>query len=277
MQMAQERMVLSEHASRRGLIRFLVFALFLVGEMAISFVGGLIIRNPWLPNYLVDRISGHARQEVAVQKVKLPPPPSTAGEYLNLMNYDEKVLPPNERAVASILNDTVAHLEIRKPPFQLFREQILPQIEAVQPGEDLTKIRTAVQQCQDFANSAIHYYSDISEQLTAKLKTAGVPASTAREVATTFAKWAQDVGNVAWPTEVNKACTSITTLLDVLSENASEWKRQGDGHLLFTSQALLDQYNSATGDLNTAIKAINGWGRVSVWQLTVGGEGSGIN
>jgi hypothetical protein len=148
MQMAQERMALSEHASRSGLIRFLPFALFLVGEMAISFVGGLIIRNPWLPNYLVDRISGHAPHEVAVQKVKLPPPPSTPSEYLNLMNYDEKVLPLNARAVASILNDTVAHLEIRKPPFQLFRERILPQIEAVQPGEDLTKIRIAVQQCQ---------------------------------------------------------------------------------------------------------------------------------
>src|SRR5580704_9059507 len=257
MQMAQERTVLSEHASRSGWIRFLVFALFLVGEMAISFIGGLIIRNPWLPNYLFDRISGHAPQ-VATEKVKLPPPPSKATDYLNLMNYDEKVLPPNERAVASILNDTVAHLEIRKPPFQLFREQILPQIEAVQPGEDLTKIRTAVQQCQDFANSATHYYSDISEQLTAKLKTAGLPASTSREVANTFAKWAQDVGNVAWPTEVNKACASITTLLDVLSENASEWKRQSDGHLSFTTQALLDQYNSATADLNTAIKAING-------------------
>src|SRR5258707_6512533 len=258
MQMAHVRVVLSEHASRSGLTHVLVFALFIVGEMAISFIGGLIIRNPWLPNYLVDRIRGHAPQAVAVQKVKAPPPPSTAGEYLNLMNYDEKVLPPNERAVASILNDTVAHLEIRKAPFQLFREQILPQIEAVQPGEDLTKIRTAVQQCQDFANSAIHYYSDISEQLTAKLKTAGVPASTGRDVADTFAKCAQDVRNIAWPTEVNKACASITTLLDVLSGNASGWKRQSDGHLLFTSQALLDQYNSATTDLNTAIKAING-------------------
>jgi hypothetical protein len=122
MQIAQERMEVSEHASRSGLIRFFFYALFLVGEMAISFIGGLIIRNPWLPNYLVDRISGHAPQ-VATEKVKLPPPPSTATDYLNLMNYDEKTLPPTERAVASVLNDTVAHLEIRKPPFQLFREQ----------------------------------------------------------------------------------------------------------------------------------------------------------
>ena len=57
MQIAQERMEASEHASRSGLIRLFVFALFLVGEMAISFIGGLMIRNPWLPNYLVDRIT----------------------------------------------------------------------------------------------------------------------------------------------------------------------------------------------------------------------------
>lgn len=257
MQIAQERMEAPEHATRSGFIRFFIFALFLVGEMAISFVGGLIIRNPWLPNYLVDRICGHAPQ-VATEKVKVPPPPSTATDYLNLMNFDEKLLPSNERAVASILNDTVAHLEIRKPPFQLFREQILPKIETVQPGDDLTKIRTAVQQCQDSANSAIHYYDGISEQLATKLQRAGVPASTAREVADTFTKWAQDAGNIPWPNEVNKACASITILLDVLSQNASDWKRQSDGQLLFTRQALLDQYNAATIDLNAAIKAING-------------------
>src|ERR1700733_2015288 len=125
MQIAEERMEVSEHASRSGPIRFFVFALFLVGEMAISFIGGLIIRNPWLPNYLVDRISGRAPQ-VATEKVKLPPHPSTATEYLNLMNYDEKTLPPTDRAVASILNPTVAHPESRTPPLQHFRSQSLP-------------------------------------------------------------------------------------------------------------------------------------------------------
>jgi hypothetical protein len=50
MQIAQERMVLPEHPSRSGLIRFLIIILFLAGEMAVSFIGGLIIRNPWLPN-----------------------------------------------------------------------------------------------------------------------------------------------------------------------------------------------------------------------------------
>ena len=248
--------MLQKDASRNRSFPYLV-VLILVGEMTVSFTGGLIVGNPWLPKYLVDRVNGRSREAVA-QTVKAPPPPSTAIEYLNLMNYDEKVLTPAERSVASILNDAVAHLDIRKPPFQIFSEQILPKIETVQPGEDLAKIRGAVRQCQDITDSAVHYYNEVSEQLTVKLKAAGVPPATAHETAQTFARWAQDVGKVPWPAEVNKACTSITTLLDVLSENSSQWTRQSDGHLLFTSQLLLDQYNAATAELNAAIKTING-------------------
>jgi len=257
MQIVHQRKVLRKDVSRGRSPHLFVLALILAGEVTVSFTGGLIVGNPWLPNYLVDRVSGHS-QQVAVENVKPPPPPSTAIDYLNLMNYDEKALTPAERSVASILNDVVAHLDIRKPPFQIFSEQILPKIETIQPGEDLTKIRAAVQQCQDIADSAVHYYNDVSGQLTTKLKATGVPASTAHETAETFAQLAQEVGKVPWPTEVNKACASITTLLDVLSENSSQWTRQNDGHLLFTSQQLLDQYNTATTDLNTAIKAING-------------------
>jgi hypothetical protein len=257
MQIVRQRKVLQKHASTGRSLHFFVLAVILIGEITVSFTGGLIVRNPWLPNYLVERVSGHAEQ-VATEKVKPPPPPSTAIEYLNLMNYDEKVLTPAERTVASILNDAVAHLDMRKPPFQIFSQQILPKIETVQPGEDLSKVRAAVQQCQDIANSAVHYYQDLSEQLTAKLKAAGLPAATSHETAETFAQWAQAIEKVPWPTEVNQACASITTLLDVLSENSSQWTRQSDGHLLFTSQQLLDQYNAATTDLNAAIKAING-------------------
>jgi len=256
MQIVRQRKVLQKHASR-STSRFAIIGLILVGEMTVSFTGGLIVGNPWLPNYLVDRVNGRA-QEVATGNVRPPPAPSTAVEYLNLMNYDEKVLTPAERSVAAVLNDAVAHLDLRKPPFQVFSQQVLPKIESVQPGEDLTKIRAAIQQCQAAADSAVRYYQGVSAQLTAKLTAAGVPASTAHETAETFARWAQEVGKVPWPTEVNKACSSISTLLDVLSENSSQWTRQSDGRLLFTSQQLLDQYNAATTDLNSAIKAING-------------------
>jgi CHASE3 domain sensor protein len=253
----RQRKVLQKHASRSTPFRFLIIGLILVGEMTVSFTGGLIVGNPWLPNYLVDRVNGRSK-EVATANVKPPPAPSTAVEYLNLMNYDEKALTPAERSVAAVLNDTVAHLDLRKPPFQVFSQQVLPKIETVQPGEDLTKIRAAIQQCQATADSAVQYYQAVSAQLTEKLKAAGVPPSTAHETAETFARWAQEVGKVPWPTEVNKACASISTLLDVLSENSSQWTRKSDGRLLFTSQQLLDQYNSATADLNAAIKAING-------------------
>ena len=53
----RQRKVLQKHASRRTSFRFLVIGLILVGEMTVSFTGGLIAGNPWLPNYLVDRIN----------------------------------------------------------------------------------------------------------------------------------------------------------------------------------------------------------------------------
>jgi hypothetical protein len=99
MQIVRQRKVLQKHASRRTSFHFLVIGLILVGEMTVSFTGGLIVGNPWLPNYLVDRINGRS-QEVATANVKPPPQPSTAVEYLSLMNYDEKTLTPKERSVA---------------------------------------------------------------------------------------------------------------------------------------------------------------------------------
>ena len=122
MQIVRQRKVLQKHASRKTSFRFLVIGLILIGEMTVSFTGGLIVGNPWLPNYLVDRINGRSH-EVATGNVKPPPPPSTAVEYLNLMNYDEKTLTPPERSVAAILNDAVAHLDVRKPPFSSFQRE----------------------------------------------------------------------------------------------------------------------------------------------------------
>ena len=64
MQIVRQRKVLQKHASRSTSFRFFVIGLILVGEMTVSFTGGLIVGNPWLPNYLVDRINGRS-QEVA--------------------------------------------------------------------------------------------------------------------------------------------------------------------------------------------------------------------
>jgi hypothetical protein len=77
MQIVRQRKGLRKHASRGRSLHFFVLALILISEITVSFTGGLIVRNPWLPNYLVDRVSGHS-QEVAAENVKPPPPPSTA-------------------------------------------------------------------------------------------------------------------------------------------------------------------------------------------------------
>ena len=108
---------------RNRFIRFVFAVLFLVIGAAVFFAGGVVVRNPELPNYLLDRIvrgfHGAASGRTATGKgvvssaenLKPPPPPTTPEQYLNLMSYDENSLPSDERAVASVLNQTVVHLE----------------------------------------------------------------------------------------------------------------------------------------------------------------------
>ena len=98
---------------RNRFIRFLFAALFLVVGMVVFFIGGLVVRNPELPNYLLDQIVRHfqgasgskvntkAIRSGAGAKINQTPPPvpTTAEEYVNLMNYDENVLSDRKSVV----------------------------------------------------------------------------------------------------------------------------------------------------------------------------------
>jgi hypothetical protein len=262
--------------SRNRFLRFLFAILFLVVGMVVFFIGGVVVRNPQMPNYLLDRIVRHfqgrdARSATAgkgyvssAENLKPPPTPTTPEQYLNLMSYDENTLPPDERAAASVLNQTVVHLEaasfVRSSPemAQLFSKQIIPGIAKLQPGGSVTEIRDAIEKCRVKANTIIQFYQELPEDLAQKLIAAGVPDSLAHQTGELFTKRAKSELNISSAAEVNLACNSVTTLVDLLSKNPSKWKRNNDGNVLFTTKTLYDQFNAATQDLNSAIKALNG-------------------
>jgi hypothetical protein len=261
---------------RNQLSRFVFALLFLVIGMVMFFIGGLVVRNPELPNYLLDRIvrgfRGAATAKTTTAKgvvssaenLKPPPSPTTPEQYLNLMSYNENALPSDERAAASVLNQTVVHLEAarfdRSSPelVHLFNEQIIPEVAKLQPGADVTQIRAAIPQCQSKASSTIKFYKGLPDDLAEKLVAAGVPSSLAHQTGELFAKRARSEQNISSAGEVNQACDSVTTLVDLLSKNPSKWKRNSQGNVVFTSKTLYDQFNAATQDLNSAIKALNG-------------------
>jgi CHASE3 domain sensor protein len=85
-----------------------------------------------------------------------------------------------------------------------------------------------------------------------------VPSSVAHQTGELFAKRARSERNISSAGEVNQACNSVTTLVDLLSKNPSKWKRNSQGNVLFTTKALYEQFNAATQDLNSAIKELNG-------------------
>ena len=59
------------------------------------------------------------------------------------MSFDERTLPPDERAAVSVLNQTVAHLEecsfakLSLELAPLFNDQIVPGVAKLQSGVDL--------------------------------------------------------------------------------------------------------------------------------------------
>ena len=257
---------------RNRFLRFVFAVLFLVIGMVIFFVGGLVVRNPELPNYLLDQIvrrfQGETRGSATTGKayvssaenLKPPPPPTTAEQYLNLMSYDENSLPPDERAVASVLNQTTNGLVgIRSPRLaQLFNDQILAGLKNLQPGGDATGIRSAVAECHETANAAIKFYQELPEQLAAKLMAAGVTGSLAHQTAEIFAERAQAKQTISYAANVNLVCKNVTTMVDLLSKSSTKWKRNSNGGVQFTSKAPFEQYNAAAIEMSSAVKALNG-------------------
>ena len=261
---------------RNRFFRFGFAVLFLVVGMVVFFIGGVVVRNPEMPNYLLDQIVRHFRGATtgstttgkgyvsSAENLKPPPTPTTPEQYLNLMSYDESTLPSDERAAASVINQTVAHLEeasyARSSPelAQLFSKQIIPGIGKLQPGGNVAEIRGDIEKCRVKANTIIRFYQDLAENLARKLIAAGVPDSLAHQTGELFAKRARSALNISSAAEVNQACNSVTTLVDLLSKNPSKWKRNSAGNVVFTTKALYDQFNAATQDLNSAIKALNG-------------------
>jgi hypothetical protein len=208
---------------RNRFLRFVFAVLFLVIGMVVFFIGGVVMRNPQLPNYLVDQIvrnfqgttaNGNASGKAYVrssENLKPPPPPTTPEQYLNLMSYDERTLPPDERAAASVLNQSTVILEdfsfIRwaLEVDQLLGRQIIPGFAKIQPGSDVTEVRAAVEKCSEKAKGVTHFYQDLPEQIAGKLISAGVPNSLAHQTGQLFAERAQSHKNISAAADLNLA------------------------------------------------------------------------
>ena len=140
----------------------------------------------------------------------------------------------------------------------LFNNQIATGLNALKPADDDTKVRNAIAECHEKANATIKFYRDLPEQLAAKLIAAGIPAALAHQTAESFAQRAGAQQNLAWATNANLACNSVTKLVDLLIKNPSKWKRDSEGQVRSTNQGFIDQLEAANRELHSAVKAING-------------------
>lgn len=184
-------------------------------------------------------------------------------QYLNLMSYDERTLPSDERAAASVLNQSTASLEgfsfVRwgYEVDQLLGRQILPGFPKIQPGSDVSEIRGALEKCNERAQGVIEFYQNLAEQIAGKLISAGVPSSLAHQTGEFFAARAQSQKNVSTASELKLACKSMTTMVDLLVKPPVNWKRDSAGRVVFATKVMADQYNAASQEFASHVDALN--------------------
>ena len=202
---------------RNPFIRLVFAVLFLVIGMVVFFIGGLVVRNPELPNYVLDQIVRHFRGSAnagirvnPVAKITPPPSPTTAEEYIDLLNYDENDLSPSERAIASILIQMVRYVLVGGPPTERFKQDIFPVLNNLKPGDDVSGMQTAVQECRDLVSKYVRHCQDGAVLVEAKLTGADLAPSMAHDVAVAFARRPLTNGTLYWPDEFNKACDDAT-------------------------------------------------------------------
>ena len=235
---------------RRG-FRLLFWPIILVLGAVVA--GALLVKNLSLGSD-----SGQSSHSSAGTKPTPPAAPRTAEDYVNLINYEYAILRPDQRPIATVLHEEVASLNVSGQPLTTLNSVILSGLQKLQPGDDPTPIRTAIQQCRSYANEIDQRYQNILNDVTAKLISVNLSPTIASAVAKAFAERIQTTEAVARAAALNDVCSRIGSLLDLLSNNPTKWKRDNNGNLLSEDRAFTGQFNTSTKELNTAIRKLNG-------------------
>ena len=235
---------------RRGL-RLVFWPIILVLGAVVA--GALVVKNLSLGSD-----SGRSSHSSTGTKPTPPAAPRTVEDYVDLINYEYALLRPDQRPIATVLHEEVASLNVSGQPLMALNNVILSGLQKLQPGDDATPIRTAVQRCRSYANEIFQRYQNILNDVTAKLISVNLSPTIASAVAKAFAERIQTTEAVARAAALNDVCSRIGSLLDLLSNNPTKWKRDSDGNLLSVDRAFTDQFNTGTNALNTAIRKLNG-------------------
>lgn len=234
-----------------------IYILILGGGVVLFFLGGLLMRNPNLPSYLYSRVTSWLRNESnASPSPRLPPPPKTAEDYLQLTHYDVRVLPPDQRGVALALADAMGNAAAVQDRLTALEQNVrkdLPTLKSANALSAYAKMKPAATTLLQAANQQKVFFLNLETRLTEQFERSGLHEDLAKQIATLFYQETPGQKAVDQADKSEKLASELLAIANLLSETPNKWRSSRDGAISSPDKKLDDEYRTHRGALTSVI------------------------
>jgi hypothetical protein len=223
-----------------------IYVLILGGGVLFFFVGGLLLRNPDLPSYLYSRVTNWLRNESNPSSSRrVPPPPKTAEDYLGLTHYDVRVLPPDQRGVASALADASGNAAAVQDRLTALEQNVrndLPTLKSADAVAAYAKMKPAAAALLQAANQQKVFFQSLETNLTQQFEKSGVHEDLAKQMAALFYQGTPGQKALDQADRSEKLSSELLAIANLLSETPNKWQVSSDGAIHAQDKKLDDEY-----------------------------------
>ena len=239
---------------------FWIYVLILGGGVVFFFLGGLLMRNPNLPSYLYSRVTSWLRNESNTSSSRrLPPPPKTAEDYLELTHYDVRVLPPDQRGVALALADAIGNAAAVQDRLTALEQNVrndLPTLKSANALSAYAKMKPAATTLLQAASQQKVFFLNLETKLTQQFERSGLHEDLAKQIAALFYQGTPGQKALDQADKSEKLASELLAIANLLSETPNKWRASGDGAISSPDKKLDDEYRTHHEALMAAIAAV---------------------
>jgi hypothetical protein len=225
---------------------FWIYVLILGGGVVFFFLGGLLLRNPDLPSYLYSRVTSWLRIESNTSSSRrVPPPPKTAEDYLELTHYDIRVLPPDQRGVALALADAIGSAAAVQDRLTTLEQDVRNDLPTLRSADALlayAKMKPPAATLLQAANQQKVFFQSLETKLTQQFERSGLHEDLAKQIAALFYQGIPGQKALDQAGKSEKLASELLAIANLLSETPNKWRVSSDGAIRSPDKKLEEEY-----------------------------------
>jgi hypothetical protein len=225
---------------------FWIYVLILGGGVVFFFLGGLLLRNPNLPSYLYSRVTSWLRIESNTSSSRrVPPPPKTAEDYLELTHYDIRVLPPDQRGVALALADAIGSAAAVQDRLTALEQNVRNDLPTLRSADALlayAKMKPPAATLLQAANQQKVFFQSLETKLTQQFERSGLHEDLAKQIAALFYQGIPGQKALDQAGKSEKLASELLAIANLLSETPNKWRVSSDGAISSPDKKLEAEY-----------------------------------